>query len=302
MGEEDLLDPQPVPESNGTELRFAPQPGTTPRANGRSPRPTDPPHIEAAEAAPCASLHPDHGGNEAQILVISIGRNWISRRRSITDREAPAHTSLPQGLLSSAAPPRYVLSKTGARPSRGVDDLLGSQRDELALWKIDTRSPEQKHLKLDSLLVPMPGGGRVPDWLWTRAGVKAILVRDGRLLLLRRRTDLNLWPGHWDLPGGGVYRSDRDLETALRRSVLEETGLRIKVERPVHVTLGPVRQKGERPFPSLLTCFRCRALTRLDPRLDKAEHTAFVWATELDARALRIIPSLRAAIEGAFEK
>lgn len=148
----------------------------------------------------------------------------------------------------------------------------------------------------------MPGKGRSSDWLWARAGVKAVLVRDGRLLLLRRRTDLPLWPGRWDLPGGGVYRTDSDLESALRRSVLEETGLRIKVEESVQVMLGPVRQKGERPFPSLLACFKCRALGRADPRLDPTEHTEFVWAARSEGRTLRIVPSLRAAIRRAFER
>ncbi len=149
---------------------------------------------------------------------------------------------------------------------------------------------------------PMPGGGRPPDWLWTRVGVKAVLVRDGRLLLLSRRPDLNLWPGRWDLPGGGVYREDLNLEAALRRSVGEETGLRIQVEGPVQVTLGPVRQKGEQPFPSILACFRCRTLNHADPRIDVAEHTAFVWATMSRVRTLRIVPSLRAAVESAFER
>ena len=154
----------------------------------------------------------------------------------------------------------------------------------------------------DALVGKMPGNGRSPDWLWARAGVKAVLVRDGRLLLLRRRTDLPLWPGRWDLPGGGVYRTDLDLESALRRSVLEETGLRIKVEGSVQVTLGRVRQKGERPFPSVLACFKCRAHSRADPQLDAAEHTKFVWATRSEGRTLRVVPSLRAAIEGAFER
>ena len=52
-------------------------------------------------------------------------------------------------------------------------------------------------------------------------GVTALIERDGRLLLERRRDT-----GQWNPPGGKV-ELDESLEQALRKEVLEETGLTI---------------------------------------------------------------------------
>jgi 8-oxo-dGTP pyrophosphatase MutT (NUDIX family) len=52
-------------------------------------------------------------------------------------------------------------------------------------------------------------------------GVTALIERDGKLLLERRSDN-----GQWGLIGGGV-EIDESLEQALRREVLEETGLTV---------------------------------------------------------------------------
>jgi 8-oxo-dGTP pyrophosphatase MutT (NUDIX family) len=52
-------------------------------------------------------------------------------------------------------------------------------------------------------------------------GVTALIERDGQLLLERRRDT-----GQWNPPGGRV-EIDESLEQALRKEVLEETGLTI---------------------------------------------------------------------------
>lgn len=53
-----------------------------------------------------------------------------------------------------------------------------------------------------------------------RVSVKAIIVVEGKLLLIRENGN------HWDLPGGGVEHLE-DIDAALRREVKEETGLDI---------------------------------------------------------------------------
>ena len=57
--------------------------------------------------------------------------------------------------------------------------------------------------------------------------VVGALITDeaGRVLLLRRRPD-DFLDGLWELPGGGVEPGE-GLEDALRREVLEETGLTV---------------------------------------------------------------------------
>lgn len=55
--------------------------------------------------------------------------------------------------------------------------------------------------------------------------VKAAFAKDGRVLLLRNVR--SKWQGKvfWDFPGGRIHESET-VEKALRRAVLEETGIR----------------------------------------------------------------------------
>jgi 8-oxo-dGTP diphosphatase len=60
--------------------------------------------------------------------------------------------------------------------------------------------------------------------------VKALMHDDqGRYLLIRRSHDSKHWPGAWDLPGGKVDPGE-DFDVAMRREVLEETGLHIQLD------------------------------------------------------------------------
>src|SRR5664279_973428 len=58
------------------------------------------------------------------------------------------------------------------------------------------------------------------------AAVGAIAVRDGALLLIRRRRSPSR--GSWSLPGGRVEPGET-AEDALRREVAEETGLVVEI-------------------------------------------------------------------------
>jgi 8-oxo-dGTP diphosphatase len=57
-------------------------------------------------------------------------------------------------------------------------------------------------------------------------GVRALIVRDGAVLLIRHRS--GRYP--WALPGGGVERNER-LAEAARREAREETGVPIRAEQ-----------------------------------------------------------------------
>ena len=59
----------------------------------------------------------------------------------------------------------------------------------------------------------------------TLIGVRALIVRDGAVLLIRHRSGKRPWA----LPGGGVERSER-LAEAARREAHEETGAPVRVE------------------------------------------------------------------------
>lgn len=71
--------------------------------------------------------------------------------------------------------------------------------------------------------------------------ITAIVVRDGRFLIMRRSLDEKKFPGRWTVPGGKLSTDDytgfpKDtphywynvLERALKREVMEEAGIEIK--------------------------------------------------------------------------
>jgi 8-oxo-dGTP pyrophosphatase MutT (NUDIX family) len=72
-------------------------------------------------------------------------------------------------------------------------------------------------------------------------GVKAALVCDGELLLVRH----TYGPQRWELPGGGVRRREEPA-AALRRELDEELGLRAAGATPLAVIRGPGRMRRHR--------------------------------------------------------
>lgn len=53
----------------------------------------------------------------------------------------------------------------------------------------------------------------------------AVVSSDGRLLVHRRSTAKDLWPGLWDIAAGGVVTAGESYEDAARRELAEELGL-----------------------------------------------------------------------------
>jgi ADP-ribose pyrophosphatase YjhB (NUDIX family) len=63
-------------------------------------------------------------------------------------------------------------------------------------------------------------------------GVGAVIVEDGKVLLVKRKYDP--LAGRWSLPGGGVEVGET-LEASIAREMLEETGLDIEVGPVIEV-------------------------------------------------------------------
>lgn len=118
----------------------------------------------------------------------------------------------------------------------------------------------------------------MPRYLQAELGVKALVFRRRRLLLLHRRDDLAVAPGLWDMPGGGVEVGER-LEDALVREVREETGFTVRVGRPIHAEIVHTRFVSGRKLTVAVLYYECSTRAVGSPRLDPEEHTDFAWVT-----------------------
>jgi 8-oxo-dGTP diphosphatase len=81
-----------------------------------------------------------------------------------------------------------------------------------------------------------------PDSFY-RVSVKGLVVRDGKILLLKESPKLS---GQWELPGGGLDFGE-DIHEALRREVQEETGIKVTkiAERPTYVWTWRIEKRRE---------------------------------------------------------
>lgn len=139
----------------------------------------------------------------------------------------------------------------------------------------------------------------MPRYQWARIGVKGVIVRGGRILLLHRRDDLQLVPGLWDLPGGGVEAGD-GLEESLVREVREETGFVVRVGRPVHAWIVRARPTSGRRFRGIIVCYECSTRAAREPSLDPDEHTEFAWVPLAKLAGYPLPPDQGAAIRKAL--
>lgn len=104
------------------------------------------------------------------------------------------------------------------------------------------------------------------DSPYIRVSARAIIVRDGRLLVQHYREGEVTW---CVTPGGGIEKGER-LDDGLKREVLEETGLEIEV--------GPLRYIRE-----LRGVTRIKLLGGLSPDFHAIEHI-------FEARIVRAVP------------
>jgi 8-oxo-dGTP diphosphatase len=65
--------------------------------------------------------------------------------------------------------------------------------------------------------------------------VNAVIIENNKILLGKRSLDKKFLPGYWTMPGGKVNPGEK-LESAIKREVKEETGLKIKVLKLIRIT------------------------------------------------------------------
>ena len=129
-------------------------------------------------------------------------------------------------------------------------------------------------------------------------GAAAVVVHDGRVLLIRRGHAPDA--GEWSIPGGGVELGE-PLEAALRREIAEETGLDVVVGEFLEVYERIERDEaGVVRFHFVILDYRCTLAGGTLRAGDDAVEAAWVDPADLDRYALA--DSVRRVIASAMRR
>ena len=105
----------------------------------------------------------------------------------------------------------------------------------------------------------------------SRKAVKALIVDNDKILIVKRSKKDLYKPGVWELPGGKIKQNE-SLEQGLIREVKEETGINIEVLKHLNNQVFMKNKETE----IIMTTFLCKALTK-DIILSD-EHEEYEWS------------------------
>lgn len=116
-------------------------------------------------------------------------------------------------------------------------------------------------------------------------GVGAVIVRDGRALLVRRDTEP--LKGEWSVPGGLLELGEK-LRDGAAREAFEETGLHVEIGELLDVfdSIFPDAD-GRTQYHFVLIDFLCRVISGDAVAASDASEVQWVTAAELDRLNLR---------------
>ena len=116
-------------------------------------------------------------------------------------------------------------------------------------------------------------------------GVGAVIIRGDRVLLVRRATEP--LKGEWSVPGG-VLELGEKLREAVRREVLEETGLQVEPGEVLDVFDSIFRdQQGRTQYHYVVIDYLCHSMSEEAKAASDVSEVRWVRADELAAMGLR---------------
>ena len=119
-------------------------------------------------------------------------------------------------------------------------------------------------------------------------GVGAVIVRNGRALLVRRATEP--LKGEWSVPGGMLELGEK-LRDGAAREALEETGLQVAVGEVLDVFDSIFTDAdGLTQYHYVLIDFLCRPLA--GEALPASDVSEVMWVTEADLAAMNLRDSI----------
>lgn len=125
--------------------------------------------------------------------------------------------------------------------------------------------------------------------------VKGIIKKDGKILVLKRAKNDDHQPGVWETVGGGIDEQMSPQE-ALKKEIIEETGLEVEIGEPFHVFTF-TKDTGEFKIGITFLCEYVSGEVRWSN-----EHSEYRWIDPNEFKKLNSIPSLYAEIDKYTQK
>lgn len=130
-------------------------------------------------------------------------------------------------------------------------------------------------------------------------GVGAVIVQDGRVLLVKRGRDP--MKGHWTLPGG-VLEVGESLAEGVAREIREETGLEVEVLELVELLDRIHREDGRVRFHYVIADYLCRVTGGELQAASDADAVRWVERAEWNSHsALKIDPITARVLEKGWQ-
>jgi 8-oxo-dGTP diphosphatase len=128
-------------------------------------------------------------------------------------------------------------------------------------------------------------------------GVGAVIVSDGRALLVRRNTEP--LKGEWSVPGG-MLELGETLHAGAAREALEETGLSVDVGEVLEVfdSIFPDAD-GRTQYHYVLIDFLCTPIA--GEAVAGSDVSEVKWVNQADLDALNLRPSIAQVVRKAFQ-
>jgi 8-oxo-dGTP diphosphatase len=122
----------------------------------------------------------------------------------------------------------------------------------------------------------------------TRVFTTGVVIKRGRLLILKRRPDDDTYPGVWDCVGGH-FEPGESAEDCILREAREEAGQEMKI-----VKVGPLIEYLDQYGRAVAVPF----VLRPDPNrpVVVSEHSEYRWVRPGDLRRYEVVPDLSKAL------
>lgn len=105
--------------------------------------------------------------------------------------------------------------------------------------------------------------------------MKGMILCNNKVLILKRALKTNFGGGNWEFPGGKLEFGE-ELTEGLKREIMEETGLTVKIKKILYATSFRIQENKQ----VIIINYLCQSDTNKVELSD--EHTEYMWADKKD--------------------